>query len=603
MDASESTKDGLRDIPALSKKLAGILWRNERGVFLGLLFLGAALAAIPFINAGARGYLINQLGVAATDHTIPSSLALATGLLILAGFISPTFYELRFFFIKKLWFSFETLFQIDIAKKKGSLDVATHENPKHNDLFNRVRENGLYRIHNFTDRQFFIVQSILEILFSVTIIVVISPVLLVILVLASMPELVTEVRYGKEVWGIWGAKSEVRRRFWSINQHLDRLSSIIELKLFQNVGHFIELIRSLLVDFQKEQIRAEKRKLIAQIIGIICSQLAIGGAIVWLVLQTTQGAYQIGTFLFFISSIAQLRQSLSSLFGSLGRQYQDGLFVRDVFRLLDLPPTITSSTHPIRLSPEKTPTITFENVSFSYPGSDRVILANISLEIPPGEKLAIVGANGAGKTTFVKLLCRFYDPTGGRILIDGHDIKTIDLESYYALLGALFQEYGMYDFVVKDLIALGRTSTPKHMDRVERAAAESESASFIKEWDKGYDQLLGKQFTDGVEPSIGQWQKLALARTFYRDARILILDEPTSSIDAEAEAKIFEKLEHLPSDRTALLISHRFSTVRQASRICVLEDGTISELGSHKELLANNKTYARLFRMQAKGYQ
>ena len=223
--------------------------------------------------------------------------------------------------------------------------------------------------------------------------------------------------------------------------------------------------------------------------------------------------------------------------------------------------------------------------------------------IPQGERLALVGGNGSGKTTFVKLLCRFYDPTEGRILIDGRDLRTINLESWYAMLGVLFQEYAHYHLLVRDVIALGRSGHEPTLEKIKAAAQASEADAFIEEWEWQYEQMLGKSFSQGVEPSIGQWQKLALARTFYRDPRVLILDEPTSSVDAEGEAHIFERIESAGRERTVILISHRFSTVRHADRIAVLENGVLTELGAHEKLLAHDGTYARLFKLQAKGYQ
>ncbi len=307
------------------------------------------------------------------------------------------------------------------------------------------------------------------------------------------------------------------------------------------------------------------------------------------------------TFIF--ASIQDLRQSLSGLFSNLGRQYQDNLFVSDVFKLLDTEPVIKKPFKGIILNPDKTPEVVFDNVSFSYPGTNKAVLKNFSLKINPGEKIALVGINGAGKTTLIKLLCRFYDPDEGKITLDGHDLKDIDPESWYYQVGAIFQDYAKYHFIVKEAIAIGRTGATSSIEKVKEAAKAGEADVFIEEWEKKYEQMLGKEFTEGVEPSIGQWQKLALARTFYRDPKVLILDEPTSSIDAEAEAKIFEKLEALPRDRTVILISHRFSTVRQADKIGVIEDGQLKELGSHEDLLKINGTYAHLFTLQAKGYQ
>jgi ATP-binding cassette subfamily B protein len=352
-----------------------------------------------------------------------------------------------------------------------------------------------------------------------------------------------------------------------------------------------------------EEKKNEKKKLLSQLLVLCFSQTVIAFAIVYFTIQVVKGNLLIGTLAFILASVGDLRQSLSGLFSNLGRQYQDSLFVTDIFKLLDLKTTVEKPEKGIVLDPNKTPEIAFENVTFSYPGTKTEVLKNFSLKIVPGEKIALVGINGAGKTTFVKLLCRFYDPDEGRITIDGHDLKELDLESWYSQLGAIFQDYARYHFIVKEAIAVGRTGTASSLEKVKEAAQASEADVFIEEWEKKYEQMLGKEFTEGVEPSIGQWQKLALARTFYRAPSVLILDEPTSSIDAAAEAKIFEKLENLPKDRTVILISHRFSTVRQADKIGVVEEGELKELGTHEDLLKLNGTYAHLFNLQAKGYK
>ena len=377
----------------------------------------------------------------------------------------------------------------------------------------------------------------------------------------------------------------------------------MELKLFQNTQHFLSTIKELFRNFQLEEKKNEKKKLIHQLIVLCFSQLVIAFAIVYFTMQVVKGNLLIGTLTFILASIGDLRQSLSGLFSNLGRQYQDSLFVTDIFKFLNLKPIIKKPEKGIVLDSKQTPEIAFEHVTFSYPGTKKTVLKDFSLKIAPGEKIALVGVNGAGKTTFVKLLCRFYDPDEGKITIDGHDLKEIDLESWYNQFGAIFQDYARYHFIVKEAIAVGRIGVASSLEKVKEAAKASEADTFIEEWEKKYEQMLGKEFTAGTEPSIGQWQKLALARTFYRDPRILILDEPTSSIDAEAEAKIFEKLELLPKDRTVILISHRFSTVRQADKIGVVEEGGLKELGIHEDLLKLNGTYANLFTLQAKGYK
>jgi ATP-binding cassette subfamily B protein len=282
--------------------------------------------------------------------------------------------------------------------------------------------------------------------------------------------------------------------------------------------------------------------------------------------------------------------------------YENNLYVNHYFDVLSLPKIVKEPKNPVKLSSNILPKIEFKNVSFSYPGTDNPVLKNLTFSIESNENVAIVGPNGAGKTTIVKLLCRFYDVTGGEILVNGVNIKNIKLSNWYKFLGTLFQEFMHYNFTVKENIILGR---PDFYDRklMVDAAEKSGASEFIKKLPKKYNQILGRQFEGGAELSQGQWQKLAIARAFYESAPILILDEPTSAIDAEAEYDIFNNLLKFYKDKTLFLISHRFSTVRNADKIIVLKEGEIVEIGSHQELLSNNKLYARMFKKQAIGYK
>ena len=603
---SEKNKFSLKIFKEILKnsiRVGKIVWQANKKLVVLLVLALIFISASPFFISGSQGLLVNELVESLGTNDFSQGLMLALSLLIASSVLLPILRIFESYLIKQSWFFFSTHFETLVLEKKGEIDVAVYENPKYNDLFQTVQENGWWRLQNFADRQFYVFQNILEVIIALIVLSFSHWWLLVVLFLGTIYELISEIKFGRDVWNIHSGNAVDRRKFYSFLTHFTTLNSLIELKLFQNTGHFISLIKDILFSFREKERRAEQKKLFNKLAASLISEAAVVVAIIWLVFEVVGGNIQIGTFIFFLAAIGSLRGSLAGLFMNLGRQYQDNLFVTDIFKVLDLEPAIDNGKGKLILPGDGAPQIDFENVSFTYPGTKTPVLKNISLSIPAGEKIALIGVNGAGKTTLIKLLCRFYDPTKGRILIDGKDLKEINLESWYTQLGAIFQDYSHYHFLVNEVIALGNSSQKKSMEKVERSAKEASADVFIEEWEEQYSQMLGKEFERGVEPSVGQWQKLALARVFYRDPKVLILDEPTSSIDAEAEAKIFERLEKLSKNRTAILISHRFSTVRQADQIAVIENGSISEQGTHEQLIENNQTYARLFRLQAKGYQ
>lgn len=586
-----------------SARLGKIVWREKKALSLAMVFVFTAMSASRFFESGARGFLINELIKTAGTKSFSSGLTLAVLLIILAGLVAPLFNIFQSFLEKMFWFFLEEKIDMMVIEKQGDLDIASRESPEISNLVNRIDENGTYRVKDFVDRLFTIMQYSLSVIIATVIISSVNGWLFLILFVGVIPSLITEIKYGNSIWDIWGAKGETRRKYWDLRSHFLEIPKLIELKLFQNTAKFAKEIRHVFKDFQDEQKHYDRKRTLWQLFALLASQISVVIVVIYLIGNVVTGGMLIGTLVFVLATVGELNSSLSDLFIFIGRQYADSLFVTDTFKFIDSKPIIASPPNCINLNPATTPHIVFDNVTFTYPRAKKPALQNFSLEIKPGEKVAIVGVNGAGKTTLVKLLFRFYDPQIGKITIDGIDIKEIDLNFWYQKIGAIFQDYAHYHLLIKDAIAIGNSGEETSVEKVKSAAQFAEAATFIEEWKDKYNTMLGKQFTGGVEPSIGQWQKLALARTFYRDPKLWILDEPTSSIDSEAEAKIFEQLESLPEDRSVILISHRFSTVRKADKIVVIKDGTIEEMGSHEDLLKLNGTYARLFNLQALGYK
>ena len=578
----------------------------------GTVLVSFLVAFIPFAQSGTSALLINSLVRAGTTGTgFTYALTLLVAAYIIIGFVPDVLYSIQAYFEKHNYIRIVEKFQLLVLRKKAAIDIQAYENPAFLDLANKVNDSGVFTIVNLVTNQFSNIQNVVQVVVAFAILVAVSPLLCVAIIIGVIPKFVTQAKYGDNVWGIWNAEASVRRHYNDMRNHFEKTDWLIELKLFQNVGYFFDRIQAILEGFGAKQVKAEKAKLWWSLGSTLFLGIIVGGATLWIIARVVRGDMEIGTMLFVLASINSLQSALSGFFMSIARQQEWTRYAANILQLIDTKPILYRSPTPVILDPIKTPSIVFENVSFAYPNSERfaegasarLILKDISLTINAGEKFALVGENGAGKTTFVKLLCRIYDPTEGRILIDGHDLREIDLESWNHMLGVLFQDYATYHMPVKEAIAIGRSDEPLSMDEVIASAQASESESFILQWKDAYDQMLGVEFEGGVDPSKGQNQRLAIARLLHRKAGVMILDEPTASVDAEAEMKIFERIESSTSDQTVILISHKFSTVRRADRICVFKDGGVEELGSHEELLAKGGVYAALFKMQAEDYK
>lgn len=596
-------KTAFREYRSNLRRALAIAWQSKPGLSTALLLLAFVAAVLPFGVSALRGKVIDGVVSTSAQSEVPTGFWLLVAAMSIALLTNALVSVLKQFCSKRFWLYFSARFEMDLAKKQAEVDMASYEDPTTNNLFTKVHENGVWRLENFLDRQFQVIQELVSVVTATIVLGLFQWWFVLVLVLGTLPELLVELRYGAQVWGIYGANAELKRRYWSIKRHFEWPESVAELKLFRLSDALSLRMRTLYEGFIVEQNKVERRKLLFASASLVLSQAAVVSVLVWAVFLVLRGQVLIGAFTFVWASITDFRSSLSSLFKNLSGQYQDSLFVTDLFKVLDMPPVIPKPYPGKRLGKGGVPHIAFDHVSFRYPGTQKWVLRDINLQIPPGTKIAFVGVNGAGKTTLVKLLCRFYDPTEGRILVNGVDLRELQLDGWYDKMGVLFQEYNRYQMPVRDGVALGSVQTKFSGARVREAAMGSEADSFISKWEKGYEQELGKQFTGGIEPSVGQWQKLALARVLYRDPAVYILDEPTASVDAEAEAHIFEKLESAAHGKTMFLISHRFSTVRKADSICVLSDGGVLELGSHTDLLAQQGTYARLFKLQAKGYE
>ena len=391
--------------------------------------------------------------------------------------------------------------------------------------------------------------------------------------------------------------------YTSLRSHLLGRTGVPQAKLLQNSSRILEIIAEILTSFQNDIKKADRSRFLMQCAASIVSAIGLGAAL-WIIIQnTTQGILTVGSMVFIVSVIGQLMGSLNQFMAELATQLEKNLWVNDLFAVLDTRPFIKRIAHPVKLNLNQAPIIELRNVSFNYESRNELVLKHVNLTLKPGEKIALVGMNGAGKTTLVKLLGRIYDPTEGDIFINGTNLKDTDPDEWNRYLSILLQDYRNYEFKVKESIGMGRIDRPLDMERVHAAAEYTGANEFIEQWENKYEQRLGKEFEGGVEPSRGQDQKITLARTIYREGLVVILDEPTASIDALSEMKIFEQMEKAAGDHTLIVITHRFNTTKNFDRIIVLEKGEIIENGSHKTLMDLNGKYAEMFESQAKAFR
>lgn len=492
-----------------------------------------------------------------------------------------------------------TTFQSAISQ----LDMADYDDTDTRNQINKVSSGYTWQISNLSESTMDFCYSLVRFIALTIVAAQIGWWVVLVLAFFLLPSLMTESRLQKLQWFVWDMKGDNRHVFWNLEWMLRRPRDVMELRSMQARQYLLKKIEHMNKDFYTAQ-EKEFRKINRLILPTKLFEAggtAIGAVV--LLRQFLAGAIRLDRYFFLSGALLRVGGALNAVFGSVSRMQEQLLFAEDFFELLERKQTIVDITDAQSLRGVAPPKIVFEHVSFTYPGKKRAVFDDLSFSIEPGEHVALVGENGAGKTTLIKLLLRFYRPTTGKILIDGIDLQDLAIDSWYERLATLFQDFNSYPFPVHENISIGRSAAKPNRFKVERAAAQSDVTDMVESLPYGWDTVLNSSFKKGVEPSGGQWQRVALARAFYRDAPMLILDEPTSAIDAKAEYDIFNNIFTHYKDRTAIIVSHRFSTVRRAHRIIVLDHGQIVEQGTHAKLMKEAGLYHELFTKQAEGYK
>jgi ATP-binding cassette, subfamily B, bacterial len=583
-----------------------LVWQANHVATLGLGFLTIGGALLPATQAWV-GKLIVDGVVASIQHgnnaeqarTVFYYLLLELCLFLLSTGINHS----RRLIQQLIQLQLANQIRSEIIRKALTLDLAFFEHPDYYDRLQNARREGSYKPVELINDTFQIVQNMITLISFAALMLRFSPWLVLILLATSIPAFIAETRFSEQGFRLLTRRAPETRQINYLARLLTEDTAAKEIKLF-NLGNTLLARYMTLFDkfFREDKSLAVRRAVVGFGLGLVAT-LGFYGSYAWIVWRTVLGSISLGDMTLYLSIFRQGQTTFQSILAGIGNIYENNLFMAHYFEFLELKPQMQVAAPRQKLPVSLIRGIEFRGVGFRYPESDEWVLRGIDLKIPPGEKIALVGHNGAGKTTLIKLLSRLYDPTEGAILLDGIDVRALDPVELRQKIGVIFQDFVRYHLPVSENIGFGQIEAADRMDRIVESARKSGADAMIESLPDGYQTLLGRWFHGGHELSLGQWQRVALARAFMRDAEILVLDEPTASLDARTEYEIFQHFKELTAGKMAILISHRFSTVRMADRIVVIQGGQIVEIGSHEELLRMEGTYAQLFSMQAEGYR
>ncbi len=491
---------------------------------------------------------------------------------------------------------------IQVMDHAAALDLVAYEDPVFYDRLERARVQATDRLGMIQAIGRLIQLAITTITLSVSI-MLFSPWLMLLLIVGVLPAFLGESHFAFLGYAKNFRQTPSRRQMDYLRILAGSKEAAKEMKLFGLRDFLRERFSRLSDEIYDENVALSRRKLI---IGAFLSMVGTMGyyaAYVFVIWRTVTGDLTIGTLTFLAGAIQQASTNIQQIFSTLAGIADQALFLTDLLAFFEMQPTIRSKPNALPAPRPILQGFEFRNVSFSYPGSSRLVLNRMNFRLRPGERVALIGENGQGKTTLVKLITRLYDPSEGEILLDGVDLREYDLEDLHREIGVIFQDFMRYEMTVRDNIAVGRLQEIDNLPLLQNAARKSMAEDVVERLPERYDQMLGRRFETGVDLSGGEWQKVALARAYLRDAQLLILDEPTAALDARSEFEVFHRFSELTAGKTALFISHRFSTVRMADRIVVIEKGQIVEEGNHEQLSSLGGRYAEMFEMQASSYR
>lgn len=589
----------LRNVPPV----LGILWQSGRGVVTWGILLRIVVAALPVVIAKIAAIILNDVQKVFSHEPLAPHfwwlVGIETGLNVVNGLLLRGIDYGDSLLADK----YTHFVSVRVMRQAAQLDLTTYEEPVFYDRLERARVQATDRLAMIQQMGRLLQQGITTLIWTGALLWY-SPWLLLLLALGVLPTFLGETHFAFLRYALNFRQTPAKRQMDYLRQTAGSREGAKELKLFNLSEFFTGRFQALSQQIYTENVALSRKKLwVGGLLGIIAT-LGYYGAYVFVIWRAITGHYNnIGDYYFLTNAIIQASSNLQQVFSTASGIADQALFLTDLLAFFEMRPTVESKPNGLKVPRPIRQGFEFRNVSFAYPGTERRVLRNFNFWLQPGERIALIGENGQGKTTVVKLITRLYDPTEGQILLDGVDLREYDLDDLHHEMGVIFQDFMRYEMTARENIGVGRVEHESTDEEIETAAEKSLAASVVAKLPAHYDQMLGRRFEGGVELSGGEWQRVALARAYLRDAQLLILDEPTAALDARSELEVFERFAELTEGKMALLISHRFSTVRMADRIVVLEGGRLVEEGTHAALMKLGGRYAGMFEMQAASYR
>jgi ATP-binding cassette subfamily B protein len=591
-----------------------MVWWTSRSLTAASLLLRLVRALLPVITLYVGKLIIDDVVMLVQMPDKPGTLPewIDSGLLNWLGFLLVAEFSLAVLadILGRVVSLIDSLLServsnassVRLMEHAATLDLEDFEDAEFQDQLERARRQTSGRM-TLMGQMLGQAQDIVTVASFAAGLIIYAPWLIVLLLLALVPAFLGEAHFNAQSYSLDYARTPERRELDYVRQTAASVETAKEVKIFGLNTFLIDRYVRLATDFYAANRRLAQRR--ASWGGLFTAMGTVGYylAYAYIVWRTLAGEFSIGDLTFLAGSFRRLRTLLEGLLASFSSTAGQALYLDDLFSFFEVKPEILSPDDPRPFAQPIRQGFVFEDVGFRYPGAERWAVRHLSFALNAGEVVALVGENGAGKTTLVKLLTRLYDPDEGRILLDGHDLREYDLDALRGNMGVIFQDFVRYNLSAADNIAVGRIEARDDRARIERAAARSQADEVIAKLPARYEQMIGKRFRNGIELSGGEWQKIAIARAYMREAEVLILDEPTASLDARSEYEVFRRFKELSEGKTAILISHRFSSVRMADRILVLADGKVEAAGTHEELVSQPGRYAELFELQAAGYR